>query len=172
MNIFVEAMLDKMEPSFTKRKWGLHKPPPKWLRPMTPDWKLKPTDIYSTRLYLHNVQVTYLPICAFTVIGWLLPLVWLWHEYPRFMRRAFLHRGRAHAVLVGLLAHLGYYEFSPLLLLLFLLAFCLMIALPYRFFWNRRALRLQSLSLACGEGVSTVLADQDIWPPAPHPPAT
>ena len=173
MRLFLEAILDKMEPFFTKRKWGRHKPPPKWLQPMTPDWDLRPTEFYSTRLYLRNLQVTFLPTCIWMIMGWLLPLMWLWHEYPGFMRRALLHRGRAHTLLVGLLAHLGYYQVPLPLLLLFLLAFCLTLFLPYRFFWNRRALRLRSLTPASGEGVEmeAVLVDQSVWPPAPNLPA-
>ena len=171
MKFTVEAILDRLEPHFTKRakRWR-DRPPPRWLRPLLPDLDLKPTDRHSLRLYLRSALAPALLIDALFVFIWSLPLVYIWRHFPGFLHRALFHHGRSHALLVGLLAHEGYYQMP--LALIFLLAFNLVLHFPEHYFWNRRAERLRAEELIGGTAAAVALpADVSIWPPAPNRPA-
>ena len=168
MNIALEAILDRLEPHFTERakRWQ-NKPPPRWLR--SPDWDLKPAELYSLRLYLRVALVPALVVDCFILLGWLIPLAFLCRRYPWFWHRVVLQRGPAHAMLIGLLAHEGYY-WTPLGLVL-LLGFSVILHLPRLVFWNRRALRLRAVANGVAAPAEAESADLSVWPPAPNRPA-
>ena len=171
MKITVEAILDRLEPHFTKRakRWR-DRPPPGWLRLLLPGLDLKPTERHSLRLYLRQALAPALLLNALFVVMSALPLLYIWRHYPWFFHRAVWHRGLAHRVLVGLLAHAGYYQMP--LALIFLLALNLVLHFPEHYFWNRRADRLRAEVPTQGTAAAVAPpADVSIWPPAPNRPA-
>lgn len=157
----VEAILDRLEPRFLgKPKRRL----PLWF---APDSCLEPVERYSLRLYLRVTLGSGLPVAAFILLAILAPLAYLWHQFPRFMREAIFHHGRAHALLIGFLVQQQYYMVP--LVSVFLLIFNFLLYLPRFYFWNRRATRLARTTSGSQAAQSV---DLSIWPPPPKKPAS
>lgn len=166
----LEAMLDWLEPSLTRRqtRW-LNKPIPRFWARLDPRLHLDPTEEYPWRACLNIGFAKAAFMLVFVAIWALLPFALLWHDYPGFLRRAPSARGREHTLLVGLLSHLGLYQ-TPAAMP-FLAAFAIALELPFCYFWNRRAVRLRREGLLGLPSQSEEPApDATVWPPAPRTP--
>lgn len=162
-----EALLDRMEPSWTKRqtRW-LTKPTPWFWARMDPRLLLEPTDNYPWRVCLRLAFAKGAVMALVMAALSLLPLVFLWRNYPDFLRRALAFHGSEHAVLIRLLAHEAFYQ-TPAAML-FLVAFAVLLELPFCYFWNRRAARLRREGQARPDAEEQLVPDATIWPPAPE----
>jgi hypothetical protein len=159
-----EALLDKLEPFFTKqaKRWE-SETPPHWYAVLRPSVTLKPNEKYTRQIYWRETTVPTLSVVLFIAIGMIFPLAYLWYQYPPFFTNP-----KFHKLLIGFLSHEGYY-WMPLALV-FLIAFGYGIYLPRFYFWNRRAARLQANPVV--EELPTVTVDAGVWPPPPSNSAT
>ena len=166
----VKAVFDRLEERFTRtpKRWQ-ERPRPQWHTRLWPSRSLKPGQPFPLRLYLRETLVPVALWGAVVSLEWILPVAYIWHRFPRFFRRALLHHGPAHKLLVGLLAHLGFYQMPFLLLIL--AGSSLLLELPRCYFWNRRAARIKLEPMNIQTAAADVLeVDLSIWPPSPHPP--
>ncbi len=168
MKLFTEAFLDKWEALATKgpELWR-NKPASNTKRlvmALNPDLHLQATENYRLRLYLRQVAITGLPMVFLIAVFWLLPLAYLWFKYP-FV----IHNAKYHKLLIGLLAHEGFYM-TPWGML-FLVSVNFMLYLPGFYFWNRRAERLRREPPLPDTSAEAVALDTSVWPPPPKKPA-
>lgn len=163
MKPMVEAVLNKLEYQCANI-WEEKQPPP-WLVPLLRDRHLQPIEKYSWRLYLRQATLPGICTVLLMVLTQMLLFAYLWYHDPLL----FLNRTHHHKAFIGFLSHEGTYWLPYMLL--GLLVFNYMLYLPRRYFWNRRASRLQSELLEHPlPSVVETASDTNIWPPAPHRP--
>jgi len=162
-----EAILDKLEPRFTKINRQLpEKPYRRWIPLPRPNILRDPLEPYSTKRFVKNAILPVVVLSVIYELSYLLPLAYLWYQFPHAFWHLILSHGAPHAGFIGALSQVGFYQLPYVLLIL--LAFNFLINYPRYYFWNRRAARLRReglpphppLYLRPEEAV-------DFWPPAP-----
>lgn len=136
---------------------------PNWILWMMPNLALKPEQRYSFRLY---VRVVTAPLLVFVVtVGFVLcaAAAFFWVQYHDIFQNP---NPKVHAQVIGILSQNHFYQLPLALVVMALLLAGL--AIPERYFWNRRAKRMENGGIAPqAPALEALKADNAVWPPPP-----
>ncbi len=167
MHFFSEAAGLTMETAWLRRpkRWESC-PPPSWYAWQSPTLSLQPTEPYTRRAFLRlalmSAAASILVFSGAVALIVLAATLLVPHLWP------FLLDPRNHQFLVRGYHHEKLYRFLSVPLLAVVISMAA--EWPRRFFWNRRAKRLQQEKLGSVPTAAAAVPPDDpgVWPPSPR----